>query len=107
MKVFIRESIEAERISIQMEEGGMVANRKTEQIEKGYLNDVSEVTSFDEKNKNIRFSDNSTLIKIPNNKIIISGDNVKKTSKAKGGCGGCAKKRKRLEERERRAKNGS
>lgn len=104
MKVFIREPVEAERVSIQMEEGAMVANRKTEQIEKGYLNDVSEVTSFDEKNKNIRFSDNSTLIKIPNNKIIISGDNVKKTSR---GCGGCAKKRKKLEEKERRAKNGS
>ncbi len=107
MKVFLSESIDVEKVYINTEDGEIVVQKDFTKIEKGVIQDVAEVTNFDANNKNIRLLDNSTLMKVPNDKIVISGDKVSKNNagRKKGGCGGCAKKRKQLEER--RARNGS
>ena len=109
MKVYLAENVSTEKISIKSEEGQMIVEKKVIELQKGDIENVIEVTNFDEYNKNIRLSDNSTLTKIPNDKMVISGDRVKPNSgkKKSGGCGGCARKRKQMLERERRASNGS
>jgi len=110
MKVYLTDNVSTEKISIKSEDGQMIVEKKVVELEKGTIENISEITNFDEHNKNIRLSDNSTLTKIPNDKMVISGDRVKSDSgkKKSGGCGGCARKRKQMLERERRANsNGS
>ena len=89
MRILILKTSSVQKVSTSIVDGNIeISQTEQELLEGQYLENVLDITDFDAQHKNIKFEDNSVLMKVPNECII-----SKPIPKKKGGCGGCGRRR--------------
>lgn len=89
MKILILKSASVTKVSTTIVDGSInISQTDFELTEGGYLEEILEITDYDNEHKNVKFINNSVLMKVPNGCII-----SEPIPKKKGGCGGCGRRK--------------